>query len=451
MNAADFDPIEEANRRSAEASDLPEWFDDDPPAEAKVTPIRRRVPASTIATAMKEGEGHVFKSRTDDTKLIKPTAEKLAAALTSDTYYEVAYDQFLDMLMRRRRGTELEWERWTDNHLAAMLVEFDQRGFSTPAVDLLRRMVAMVAHDNCFDSAIAWADSLEWDGVGRIATFAHVYLKAPLSAYTQAVSHYMWTALAGRLVEPGCQCDYVPVLVSRAEGLRKTTTVGLLAPASEFAGSIRMDIKPDDLSRKMRGKLVLEWAEMAGLKTRDEEAIKDFVTQRIEEWTEKYQTHTTRYPRRNLIIGTSNDVRLLPTYGDGRRWFPLELHEQIDTDAIVRDRDQLWAEAIHSFRHFGVLWQDADKLAKGIRDQYREEDERVITVRRWLDETSTSHQFRNGERPFATVDLQSALKDAGHRKYDDKTLPSLLESMGYEKRKSRVDGIPAWRWHRSNQ
>lgn len=384
-------------------------------------------------------------------KPTQPTAENIADEVATSTSYEVAYDEFLGELMHRRRGSGLEWERWSDTHLAELRVEFNKRGFATPSKELTRDMVSMVARHNNFDSAIEWANNLSWDGVGRVATFAHVYLKAPLNAYTQAFAHYLWTALAGRVIKPGCQCDYVPVLVSRKEGLRKTTTVGLLAPAPEFAGSIRMDIKPDDLSRKMRGKVILEWAEMAGLKTRDEESIKDFVTNRVEEWVEKYETHTTRYPRRNLIIGTTNDVRLLPAYGDGRRWFPLELHEVIDTAALERDRDQLWAEAIHTFKHFGVLWQDADLLARGVRDDYREEDPRETTLRRWLDQASREHQYTNEERPFETADVQKALLDAGHRRYDDRSLPQLLESLGFEKRKQRVSGKPVWRWYRRSE
>lgn len=388
------------------------------------------------------------KQQSGEGKPSQLNAKDIEDLLRADTTYEVARDQFLGELMRRRRGSDLEWERWTDTHLTELRVEFNERGYATPSKELTRDVVSMVADYNKFDSAIEWANSLSWDGVGRIATFAHVYLKAPLNAYTQSVSHYLWTALAGRVIEPGCQCDYVPVLVSRKEGLRKTTTVGLLAPAPEFAGSIRMDMKPDDLSRKMRGKVVLEWAEMAGLKTRDAESVKDFVTNRVEEWVEKYQTHTTRYPRRNLIIGTTNDVSLLPAYGDGRRWFPLELHEVIDTAALERDRDQLWAEAIHTFKHFGVLWQDADLLARGVRDDYREEDPRETTVRRWLAQTSREHQYMNGDLPFETADLQKALLDAGHRRYDDRTLPELLESLGFEKRKQRVSGKPVWRWYR---
>ncbi|MFM0558944.1 VapE domain-containing protein [Paraburkholderia sediminicola] len=453
MNAPnDFDPFEDANRRAAEASELPEWLDHEPPAEDSVKPILRAVPASTFATAVTESGGLVSSPRAEGSpgRLIKPTAEKLFESVANFMEYEVAYDEFAGQLMRRRRGAGLEWERWTDNHLTAMRVEFDRCGFATPPKDLMRDVVRLVAHGNSFDSAIEWANSLKWDGVGRIATFAHVYLKAPLNAYTQAVSHYLWTGLAGRLMVPGCQCDYVPVFVSKAEGLKKTTMVSLLAPSPEFAGSIRMDMAPDDLSRKMRGKLVLEWAEMQGLKTRDEEAIKDFVTQRVEEWVEKYETHTTRYPRRNMLIGTSNDMRLLPSYGDGRRWFPLALSQQIDADAVVRDRDQLWAEAIHTFRHFGVLWQDANELAKSVREQFREEDARLVTVQRWLEQTSISHQFSNGDRPFATADVQGALKAAGHRKYDDKTLSSLLESMGYESGRVRVEagGNAVWRWHK---
>lgn len=77
MTARDFDPLEEANRQAAEASDLPEWFDHEPPVEANVRPIRKNNPA-LVAMAIKESGGKV----TDDGGLTSEDA--IATAFEMD-------------------------------------------------------------------------------------------------------------------------------------------------------------------------------------------------------------------------------------------------------------------------------------------------------------------------------------------------------------------------------
>ena len=72
-------------------------------------------------------------------------------------------------------------------------------GFDLIGTELIRRAVALLAHDHPYDSAIEWMHALPpWDQVPRIATFCHVYLGADQTPYTLAVSRYLWSAMAGQ-------------------------------------------------------------------------------------------------------------------------------------------------------------------------------------------------------------------------------------------------------------
>lgn len=325
----------------------------------------------------------------------------------------------------------------TDNDYSIWQIALERRGFNAIPRETMRSAVEVVAHENKFDSLKEWANSLKWDGVGRVASFAHTHLGVSLNAYHQAVSFYLWTALAGRAVEPGIKADYVPVLVGK-EGTGKTQTVEALAPNPRFFASIDMQAKQDDLARKTRGVVVAEWSEMRGAKTRDEEAIKDFVTRREENHTPKFKERNVRYLRRFVIIGTTNDMGVLPAYGDARRWFPLEIAENINIEAIKHDREQLWAEGVHYFKHFGIMWQDADAASRTVRDDFREEDPMRAPVVAWLGQPVSQDApldaqaaKTNGETEFAIADLQTALEAQRLRPVPQR-LGLLLRALGYE-------------------
>lgn len=195
-------------------------------------------------------------------------------------------------------------------------------------------MVLLAADENPFDSAMEWLKSLEWDGIPRIEKFYHTHFGTEDSAYTRAVSRYMWTALAGRVLKPGIKADMVPILVG-AQGAGKSSVVAALSLIRLFFTEISFAEKDDDLARKMRGCLVAEISELRGLNTKELESIKAFVTRTHEKWIPKFKEFATQFPRRSLSIGTTNEDEFLGDKTGNRRWLPVEVGK-MDVEGIKR-------------------------------------------------------------------------------------------------------------------
>jgi hypothetical protein len=219
---------------------------------------------------------------------IDATAENIVAAVQQGgmTYRHVAYDAFTDNLCWAyfdRPREEAQWKLFRDEDMTAIRIELERRGFKPMGKELLRDGIYAAAKRNQLDSAVEWLARQRWDGTPRVERFAIDYWGWADTPYSRAVGYYVWTALAGRVLQPGVRADMAPILVG-AQGIRKTSIIQAMAPNEDMYAEIKLNDRDADLSRKLRGKLVGELEELRGLNSRAIEEIKAFVSRRRESW-----------------------------------------------------------------------------------------------------------------------------------------------------------------------
>jgi predicted P-loop ATPase len=124
-----------------------------------------------------------------------------------------------------------------------------------------------------------------------------------------------------------------------------------------------------------------------------------------------------------------------------------------DLDGIERDRDQLWAEAIHLYRAGGVQWSGAYLLAKDEHAAFKSEDAWDEAVYSWL--TGTPEMFEDGEeespRWARRIKLQELMRKALQIHDKEMGTPGMkrvariLKRFGFEKtRARRGEGKSVW-------
>lgn len=352
------------------------------------------------------------------------------------------YDRFRDEIMYALDGRQGEWQQFTDADYSRLRITLEKRGFKPIGRELIRDSVLLTADDHPFDSAIEWLGKLEWDGVQRIGGFLANYFNTEDTEYTRAVSMYLWSAMAGRVMVPGIKADMVPILIG-AQGSKKSSSVAAMSPSMEFFTEISFHEKDEDLARKMRGRLLGEIGELRGLHTKDQESIKAFITRTHENWIPKYREFSMQFARRIVFIATTNQDQFLSDETGNRRWLPMRVGEA-DIDAIKRDRDQLWAEANWWFDLFGVMYQDAERLGVAEHDEYVMPERWEAQISQWLDEadhlTNETPRTREFLRTHDVATECLRLDSARITRADEIQIGKVLRKLGYKRSQKRLDG-----------
>lgn len=359
------------------------------------------------------------------------------------------HDVFRDEIMVGSHEGDA-WRAFKDTDYTDLCLRLENgpNGFRDIPREKIRDVVAWVAERNQFDSARYWLELQAWDGVQRVERSIVDYFGAEDTPYTRAIGLYLWTALAGRVLQPGIKADMVPVAVG-AQGTMKSSTVAAISPATDYFLELDLAAKDDDQARLMRGKLVIELGELRGMRARDAEHLKAFITRSHENWVPKFKEMSVQYARRCVFFGTTNRDEFLSDDTGHRRFLPFSAGV-CDPSGLARDRGQLWAEGRELFKDNGVSWAQAEQLARAEHDKFVEHDAWEPMIEAWLSNPSglaiDTLDGKARDIPRKPVTAVQVLTSALHLRPDQCTHANkeragrALKQLGYRPGRWYIDG-----------
>ena len=274
----------------------------------------------------------------------------------------LAYDEFALAVMAMQPPpwvlTNGTWEpcRWTDREDALATDWLQRQGIGVP-VSVGANAVETAAKDASFHPIRDYLSGLKWDGKKRLVTFTADYLGSEDTSYHTAVGQCSLIASAARIMEPGCKADHVIILEGPQGALKSSAIEALFTPW--FSDDIS-ELGTKDAAMQVRAAWGIEIAELAAMRRGEIERVKAFVARRVDRFRPSYGRRVIEVPRQSVFFGTTNTDNYLKDETGGRRFWPV-VCGTINLGAIRRDKDQLWAEAVHLYRA-GAEWWLTDKL-----------------------------------------------------------------------------------------
>lgn len=399
------------------------------------------VPVSPLDPPVKPGYER------DKTGSILATKDNLVKALTRKDIcgVQIRFDCFRgEVMLSPPEGDGVDgWRMLKDSDYIEIALRLEKDGFKDIAKDKMRDILDYVSGLNQFDSAQHWLEHIvpAWDGIERIEHFLPDCFGTDDNEYTRAVGLYTWTALAGRALVPGIKADMVPVAVG-AQGAKKSSTVRTMAPSEEFFLELDMSKKEEDKARLMRGRLVIELGELRGMRTKDSDQLKSFITRTHENWIEKFKTNATTYARRGILFGTTNRDDFLADDTGHRRWLPFMAGE-CNPDTVETNRLQLWAEARDRFKRDGILWEVAEILARGEHEHFIERDPWEEAVKEYLSDIPHDAPVVSSTIARLGLNIETKKIDRGV----EMRIGRVMRALGYKNCAPRIGGkkVRAWR------
>lgn len=229
-----------------------------------------------------------------------------------------------------------------------------------------------------YDPVADYLNSLVWDGTTRVSTSLSRFLGAPDSYYTSCAASCLFVGAVKRAFNTtGIRHDEMVVLVG-AEGSGKSAFCRIIAKRDEWFTDNIGDLKSKDSSEGLQGKWIVEFAELKSMQGVSSEHTKAFLSRDVDKFRMPYGTRSSSFPRRCIIIGTTNNDKFLSDTGANRRFVPVitsggygSTHE-LDRKALAAEVDQLWAEAVHMYRagHDGWMPKDVRAEAAAMKREF---------------------------------------------------------------------------------
>jgi len=285
-----------------------------------------------------------------------------------------------------------------------------------------------------------WIKGLEWDKHERISSFFPMYFGVEHNEYSLVISKNFWISIMARVFQPGCKVDNMVVLEGK-EGQKKSWALGVIG--GKWFTSTHESVASKDFYMILQSKLLIEIEELDSFTQtyKERETIKAAITRQIDRFRPPYGRIVQNFPRQCVFVGTTNKSEYLHENTGLRRFWPL-IVKNINLEELIKDRDQLFAEAYHMYVNKIPWWE----IPAGATDEQlarQEMDDWSDPISRWI-QGQCSESFSIFEIAVNALDIEKS--KLGIR--EQRRIGKILRQMGFERIISRNKSIIIRKWKR---
>jgi predicted P-loop ATPase len=281
----------------------------------------------------------------------------------------------------------LPWNKnanqWTDTDDANLRVWLEKHYDITGREKIADALTAVLTRHS-YHPIRDYLNGLTWDGVPRLDRIIIDYMGAEDSELNRAMSRKHFVAAVARVFNPGCKYDYC-LIMSGAEGIGKSTLLRVMG-GRWFNDSITT-LEGKEGMEQLRRAWVVELGELSSIKRSDVEQVKAHLSKQVDIYRAAYAHRVLEHPRQCVFCGTTNEALFLKGDTGNRRFWVIpvvaELRKYKDwSEAIRRDRDQLWAEAVLYYKQGEPLYlsEELEAQAKQRQQDFNDDNDDPIVA-----------------------------------------------------------------------
>jgi len=325
----------------------------------------------------------------------------------------------------------------TDVDVGLLKEQLQHAGLKRLAKDTVHQAVDICAQGRGFHPVRDYLGHIIWDRTANLADFLPAYFGAEKNEYNKTIGKMFMISMVARILRPGCKVDHL-LVIEGPQGALKSTACQVLG-GEWFSDNLPDVSAGKDVSQHLRGKWLIEVSEMHAMSRAEAAQLKAFITRQEERYRPSYGRKEVIEQPQCVFVGTTNRAAYLRDETGGRRFWPIRCGT-IDIDALARDRDQLFAEAVVLFSDGFNWWPDADFEREHIRREQAaryEGDAWEDAIRPYLnrhDKVTVSEVAREALH-IETPKIGTA---------DQRRIAAVLIDIGWKRQKQSWDGKRYW-------
>ena len=376
-------------------------------------------------------------NRNSTDNAIKNNLKNIFLILNNDTQYKDKIE--FNELTQMRTFCRTDWNDVIESRLKLYL---EQKYDLMTSIESINHICNIIASDHSYHPIKEYLNSVQWDGIHRIKSVFSDFLGATDNIYTQSVAVVTFVGAVARIFQAGVKFDTCTVFVGK-QGTGKSKFISKIAVNSEWFTDGVTSFDGKDFYESIQGKWIIELGEGTAFQKSIKERSKQAIASQQDFYRKPYGRNPEIRKRQCVFLGTTNNYDFLKDETGDRRYYPIDVNipkatKNIDKDLTSEYIAQLWAEAVHLYKHGQSIYiQDSGVLALAEQEQRKHFDESPLQsdIYNFLEIPITTHWYdaslearRNYIRAY-----QNGEQTAGAYKRDRISVKEIAcELFGYE-------------------
>ena len=261
---------------------------------------------------------------------------------TIENLRDIKFNEMTNLIEIKKDGVYKTLETKDIQLLRLDLSEQKKVNFS---IEDIKTAIYGVSDKNKYHPIKQLIESVQWDGIERAVTFFIDCLGVEDNPVNREVTRKWLLACITRLYKKGCKFDEMLILFG-GQGIGKSTTLERLA-LDTFYTKVTGKLNDNTILQTSQSWLV-ELDELSTLLRTPTQEFKSWLSSRKDTTRIPYEPQPIDFHRGFVVLGTTNDNKILKDHTGNRRFWILECNEDKIKKSIfnVEEKEilQIWAE-----------------------------------------------------------------------------------------------------------